>query len=209
MAKRYIRDPNVMWKEIRKLKQFTRQQLLRAIDIDRDDNTVAPFLNKLVAGGYLSLIKPAKSGGRNQSAAIYKLIKDAGFCPRLTTDGKTRPPGARHRMWAAAKVLGSSPFDWRDLSLVAKTTPASTKEYCYFLQWSGYLHIARGGSPGTPTRYLFVRSRDTGPLPPQIRNRRTEVYDANKRTLAWKKGHVRALDAATGKVVWVKGGHHE
>lgn len=188
MTRKYIRDPNAMWTAIRKLKKFTRRELLRAMKIDRDDNTISPFLKKLMAGGYLRKVSEAKSGHEN-IPAVYELIKDAGInYPRLSKEGKKRPPSERQRMWVAMKVIGTSPFDWRDLSLVAKTKPTVTKEYCTYLLRGGYLKIARKSVPGTPAKYLFIRSMDSGLLAPEVRARRTELFDVNKQKLVWTKG---------------------
>lgn len=210
MAKRYIRDPNALWAAVRKLKRFTRQDLLRHLEIDRDSMTLSLFLKRLLAGGYIVEVRKPKVGGTCKGAGgIYVLVKDVGIqCPRLDDNGAIRPPNERQRIWSAVKVIGNSPFDWRDLSLVTKTKKLTTKEFCFFLQRAGYLHIVGKSVPGTPEKYVFVRSRDTGPLPPAIRARRTEVFDMNRKETVWKKGHVRAIDAKSGKIAWVKGGAH-
>jgi len=190
MRGKNTRDKNSLWLVIRELKTFTRQDV--AARTDHHYTSVGTFLAPLIKAGYVKELNTPAQDGRDKRR--YKLVRDAGLvCPQLDKDGKALPPSERQRMWSALKVVGGGPFDWRDLSFIAKVKGTVAQEYCLFLHRGGYLRQVKpstSGVAGSPAQYHFVRSMDSGQLAPEIRQRKTELYDVNKRKVVWKKGGV-------------------
>ncbi|MDX2094338.1 MAG: hypothetical protein SFW64_00100 [Alphaproteobacteria bacterium] len=198
MAKRKSLDRDAMWEAIRKKRSFTLNDI--SLHTDHRCCSIKDFLQPLILAGYV-----VKTSG--QKPAIFKLVRDCGKqYPRLDKKGNPAPPSDTQRMWAALKVTGYTPFDCRDLAFVAKTEIEMARKYVRFLALAGYLRIIEKETKRALTKYLFVRARDSGPRAPELRARHTEVYDPNIREVVWKKGHVRALDVKSGKMVWAKAG---
>lgn len=203
MWKREPKNRQGMWEVIRKLRVFTVKDIQKYTD--HQQRTVAAYLRALHLAGYLSTEEVPN--GKLQPAIVYTLVKDGGrWRPMIDDQGNSLPPSARQRMWASIKVIGNSVFDYRDLSFTANTDPEDTKQYLKCLQAGGYIRVMTAGKAMVPARYRFNRDMNTGPFAPEWRNRKSEIYDANTQEMVWKKGHVRALDAKTGKVMWVKDG---
>jgi hypothetical protein len=167
---------------------FTVASLAAATDIHRD--TIRTYLRGLEAAGYI---------GRQfvTDVWVYQLVKDVGIeAPRVTRDGRPVTQGAaREQMWRTMKMLAGD-WSWRDLAIAASTeavvvAEAEAKDYCANLAKAGYLAVAasgRGaGKAGIPTRYRFVRAKNTGPRPPMVQ-RVNAVYDANQRRVVWFDG---------------------
>lgn len=209
MWERKTHDRDGMWEMIRQLRTFTHRQIKTATGHDR--RTIGQYLDALTKGGYLTVSsRPPRSKyshGKEHQEKVYTLVRDIGRQrPLIDDDGKPLPPTSRQRMWVALKVVGTKPFDWRDLAFAARADVQDAREYCTYLCHAGYLRVVKKAKPGTPTVYLLDRRQDTGPRAPELRKRKTEMYDVNRRELVWKKGHVRAFDPKSGKTVWVEGG---
>lgn len=200
MLKRTSLDRDAMWEVIRKKRTFTLNDI--SLHTDHRCCSVKEFVQPMILAGYIVM----ENRARQHQPAVYKLVRDAGKqYPRLDKYGKPVPPTDTQRMWAALKVMGFTPFDCRDLALVAKAETEMARKYTRFLELAGYLRVVEEAHKKM-TRYLFIRARDTGPRAPELRGRHAEVYDPNTREVVWKKGHVRAFDAKSGKSVWAKGG---
>lgn len=185
MWERASKNRDGMWEVIRKLRTFTRSDIVG--HTDHNKSTVNTYLTTLHKAGYLSLEeRPCKSGNNEK---FYTLIRDIGrHRPRIDGGGKQLPPSSRQRIWAALKVVGQSPFDWRDIAMVAATTLEVAKEYCCVLAVAGYLRVVRESKPGTTAQYVFPRQKDTGPKAPQLRKRKSEIYDPNTDKVVWTRG---------------------
>lgn len=182
-TKKYPKTREGMWRVIRELKVFTHLQI--AEKTKHHVTTVQTFVQLLIKGGFVQVDRAKTKVGER---AHFRLIRNVGQnVPRLTGNGKVKPPGERQRMWTALRVTGASPFDWRDLSLVADTKPNVAKEYIRFLELGGYLKITRQGGANLPTLYVLIRSKYSGPFPPEIHKRKTQVYDPNTRKVVWEK----------------------
>jgi hypothetical protein len=175
-----------IWEAIRAQREgFTVASLATATDIHRD--TIRTYVRGLEAAGYVDVPAPI--------APFYRLVRDVGVeAPRVTRDGKPVTQGAaREQMWRAAKML--TEFSWRDLAIAASTeaTPVNeddAKDYCANLAKAGYLAVVvlgkASGKGSMPTRYRFVRSRNTGPRPPMVQ-RLHSVFDPNERRIVWQE----------------------
>lgn len=183
----YPKNRDGMWKAIRDLRSFTRSDVANLTGHNK--TTISTYVEMLRNAGHLSVTTRPHPAGNDEK--VYTLIKDNGVRrPLLNTAGHKAKPSARQKMWASLKVIGRSPFDFRDLSLVASVTHATAREYCAFLYRGGYLRIVRESVPGRTAQYVFAAARDTGPLAPIVSRDHSVVTDAN-----------------TGKVVWQKGGN--
>ena len=201
MAKRKSLDRDAMWEAMRKKRTFTLNDI--KLHTDHSCCSIKDFLQPLILAGYVTIEK--KPTGWTPGS--YKLVRDTGKqYPRLDKKGNPAPPSDTQRMWAALKVTGYTPFDFRDLAFVSKTEIEMVRKYVRFLALAGYLRTVEKETKKALTKYQFVRARDSGPRAPELRARHTEMYDPNTREVVWVKGHVRAFDAKSGRAVWVKGG---
>lgn len=174
-----LQTREALWKAIRELKTFTPKEV--RMETRCSVGQVEDYLKALHAAGLIERIE----GERGR----YALVKDPGaVAPRLRRDGSEVTVGrGREQMWRAMRVLGS--FSVRDLVVHATTEEHAVADneaatYCQFLARAGYL-VRKGA------RYLFIRSRYSGPRPPMIQ-RVKQVFDPN-----------------LGKVVWSQGGDHD
>lgn len=171
-----------LWKLIRHYGRFTLSDLHRHSDMHK--SSVKLYLRILQKGGFVTASNPAAG-----KPIIYNLIKDCGVCPpELTITGKPKKPSAQQRMWSAMKVMKQ--FDFRDLAMTAQVTSYAAHGYCRHLCNAKYIRlIVQGQAPRTPNLYVFVKSRDTGPLAPRIRSDES-VYDRNQCRIVWPEGEV-------------------
>ena len=111
----------------------------------------------------------------------------------MRPDGSAVTQGAgTGAMWRSMKILGS--FTAPELALlattdVARVTEETAKTYLRFLERAGFVarvEKARPGHKPSKDRWRFVKSRDPGPLPPQIQ-RIKQVFDPNSDTVVWPK----------------------
>lgn len=179
-----------LWAAIREMGLcFTARQL--RLETRCSKSQVEEYLKGLTAAGILS-----KEGLSSVSGSMmYSLAKDTGIeAPRVRRDGSTVTQGlGREQMWRTLRMLRE--FTAVDLAVQASTeeAPVSTetaKEYCHFLALAGYLAVVlpgKGvGKGGVLTRYRFVPTRNTGPLPPMIQ-RVKAVYDPNLKAVVWSE----------------------
>jgi hypothetical protein len=172
-----------LWAAIRRLGAFTPKDVRYETRCSRSQ--VEEYLKGLAAAGIIekSIDEPG----------LYMLVKDCGLeAPRVRRDGTTVTQGlGREQMWRTLRGLRE--FTAVDLAVQASTeeAPVSTetaKEYCHFLALAGYLAVMRAGKGvgkgGELTRYRFVSTRNTGPLPPMIQKVKA-VYDPNLKAVVW------------------------
>jgi hypothetical protein len=175
------------WAVIRKLGEFTRQDVIFELSKEFGDNvnadTIKSYIQRLTRGGFV-VSAGRKRTNDGHSLYIYKLIKDIGnTAPRLKADGSLSLNGAvNESLWRTMKILGT--FNLAELQAAASTDTVqpsadSTREYCEHLRRAGYLRLKRG-------RYTALTSRYTGPQAPIVTKVDT-VYDQNNRKIVYIK----------------------
>ncbi len=176
---------DAVWAAIRRLGEgaaFTPRDIERETDVP--GKTVRDYLAGLAAAGYLAAVA--------SKPLMYALARDVGVeAPRVRKDGTEVTQGrGREQMWRTMKVM--STFTARDLAIHASTadSPVSqedAKSYVGHLNRAGYLALvrqAKGGRPGQ-AQYRLLRSKNTGPKPPQIQ-RVKQVWDPNLQQVMWQ-----------------------
>jgi hypothetical protein len=169
------------WAVIRKLGEFTRQDVIFELSKEFGDNvnadTIKSYIQRLTRGGFV-VSAGRKRTNDGHSLYIYKLIKDIGnTAPRLKRDGSLSLSGAvNESLWRTMKILGT--FNLAELQAASSTDTVqpsadSTREYCE------HLRLKRG-------RYTALTSRYTGPQAPIITKVDT-VYDQNTRDIVYIK----------------------
>lgn len=147
--------------------------------------TAQPYLNGLVAAGYLAF-------GRDESRP-YTLLRDNGIeAPRVRKDGSDVTQGnGNEAIWGAVSVLDT--FDAQTLADLSGAALGTVKTYCLYLERAGYLTVAIKGKGGSAaTVYRAVKSRISGPRAPMI-TRLKVVYDPNLHQIVWGEGADEAV----------------
>jgi len=185
-----------VWAAIRKRKQFTIEDL--ELDTRENNRTISTYVQSLKNGGILEMVGHDTRGMNSQGVTkrkhmnrpgIFRLVKNVGSeAPRLQRDGTVVTQGSGTRnMWRVMKVLPS--FDYRELANEASVDDvvvklSAAKDYIHYLHKAGYLQLVRASKPGTAAQYRMIRSRFTGPKPPQIQ-RVKHVFDPNVGKVVW------------------------
>ena len=175
-----------IWEAIRRLRTFTRPDLVTATDIHRD--TIRDYLAGLEAAGYIAQTASLNNG------RSWTLVKDIGIdAPRIRKDGTEMTQGAaRQAMWRAMTQLRED-FTAPSLAALATTEicgvhPDDASDYCADLARAQYLLVVRKGASGArkgeTTVFRFVPARNTGPLAPMIQRTRV-VWDPNEQRIVW------------------------
>lgn len=169
-----------IWKAIRMLGSKGSEFIVRDV-VDKTDipvATVRDYMTALVAANIISV----QASDNQFAAARYTLLKDVGAeAPRLRKDGSEVTMGrGTEAMWRTMKIMAA--FTAEELAMmssikdiIVKTATAS--DYLKYLRKAGYVRLNDG-------RYSFVRSKDPGPLAPQIQ-RIKQVFDPNSKTVVW------------------------
>jgi hypothetical protein len=185
-----------VWASIRKRKQFTIEDL--ETDTREKNRTISTYVQSLQIGGLVEMVghdtRGLQASGTSKSKnmnrpGIFRLIKDVGVeTPRVRRDGSlvTQGSGTRN-MWRVMKVLNR--FDFQELALEASVDevivrPNTAKDYISLLHKAGYLQEVQKSKPGKAAQYRLIRSRFSGPKPPQIQRVR-HVYDPNLGKVVW------------------------
>ncbi len=171
-----------IWTAIRAHKgDFTVSCLCAATDIPAA--TTRDYLNALCAAQIIGVVRTDTKGPI--ITKTYRLVLDVGAeTPRIRKDGVEVTQGRGvEAMWRTIKLLNS--FTTDELALTASTAKVTIKkstaaDYLNHMCHAGY--VRRNGK-----RYSFVRSKDPGPLAPQIQ-RVKQVFDPNSKTVVWPKG---------------------
>lgn len=177
------------WAAMRRLGTFTPPQIRSETLLGRD--TVRDYIDGLAAAGYIEETGETVHQRGAAYSRVYRVVRDAAEAPRVRRDGTAVTQGlGREQMWRTMRILGE--FSARDLAVTASTEEvliayAEAQTYCHYLHRAGYLAATDPGGPGRPARYRFLRTRYTGPQPPQIQRVR-QVYDANLREVVWRQG---------------------
>ena len=180
MNKRHGREG--AWIVIRKqTSTFTVADIANNVDLSK--GSVLDYLKALAAAGILEIAKSETNGAI--TVHHYRLLKDVGAeTPRVRADGSEVTQGRGvEAMWRTIKLLSSFTAD--ELALTASTAstiikPNTAADYLKHLSKAGYVRR-------TANRFSFVKSRDPGPLAPQIQ-RVKQVFDPNSKTVVWPKG---------------------
>ncbi|MEP9372591.1 hypothetical protein [Mesorhizobium sp. KR1-2] len=190
LQKRHPISRQAIWQAIRsKPEGFFYTDLERATRINRA--TIRSYVEALRAGGYVDAEPAAKF-----APVLFRLVRDVGHeAPRLRPDGAPVTQGAsREQMWRTMKI--ALQFTAADLAVQASVpgsvvSDVDAKDYCKRLAAAGYLAViskgrAAGRNGTVPSVYRFVRSRDTGPLPPMVQ-RLKSVFDPNLNQVVWQE----------------------
>ncbi len=179
--------PDIVWAAIRELKEFTRESLVLHLDKDNRvmDETIFSYVQSLHKGGFLTVDRKKHVRGV-ASIYFYRLVKDVGVeAPRLTRSGKICTQGkTRENLWRTMRIIGE--FNYNELAIAASTeeTPikgSTAKDYIKHLYSAGYLVCVKEcvrGNSRIPARYRLLKSKFTGPRPPQVQ-RVKQVFDPN------------------------------
>lgn len=190
LTRRHPISRQAIWQAIRlRAAGFSVTDLERATRMKRA--TIRSYVEALRAGGFV------EAGSAPRFASVtYRLVRDIGHeAPRLRRDGEPVTQGAaREQMWRTMKI--AMQFTAADLAVQASVpdsvvSEVDAKDYCKRLAAAGYLVPVAGGRAGNgnvaaPSVYRFVRSRDTGPLPPMVQRLKT-VFDPNLNQVVWQE----------------------
>lgn len=171
-----------LWAQMLELKRFTAPELTKYVRYHV--STVTDYLKGLLAAGYLELDPDAK-----YPTYLIDPEKAPALPPRVRKDGSRVTQGqGRKNLWRAAKILGE--FSIKELLMGAVTAEVKIKEteaedYIHNLVLAGYIMVViSGSSKKGRSRYRFIQSSYTGPLPPQVQ-RVKQVYDPNIGKVVW------------------------
>lgn len=189
---------SAIWATIRKRKQFTIDDL--ETDTRENNRTISTYVQSLQKGGLVEMVGHDTRGlcargtskSRNMNRpGIFRLLKDVGVeAPRVRRDGSVVEQGSGTRnMWRVMKVLAR--FDYQELAIAASVDDVTVnqntaKAYIQSLHKAGYLQLLVTSKPGTPAQYRLIKSRFSGPKPPQIQRVR-HVFDPNLGKVVWPK----------------------
>jgi hypothetical protein len=182
------RDPrrsrDNMWKAMMELGTFSVKDISYKTMLHT--GTISAYLIGLEAAGYVTVereqIRP------NQTKNTYTIVKRQLETPRVKKDGSEISLGrGTENMWRSMRMIGT--FSPADLAAAASTSDAeikltTAKDYIKHLLRAGYLAIVSESSPGTQANYRIIKSKISGPFPPQIQ-RVKQVYDPNLQKVVW------------------------
>jgi hypothetical protein len=187
-----------IWRQIRALKakpSWTLSDLVCQLaknGVHVNDATVKSYVTRLRRGGFLTCKKgqTIKGKGCIKADSLYQLAKDCGYeAPRLRKSGeRTKQGSGTEQMWRTMKIL--STFTPTQLSVTASTEDtviklSTAKAYCAKLRKAGYLAVAKPGGPNVQATYRFLKSKNTGPIAPQVQ-RTHRVFDPNLKKIMWE-----------------------
>lgn len=179
-----------LWSAMRALRCFTYQELYRRAIRGPSDRGAADaggqmerYVRSLERAGYLR-----GSAGKPGQERSFELVRDPGVeAPRVDKHGRVIVRGAAQTaLWRTMKILRI--FTVVELAHAASTEALkvgeeTTRRYVRFLERARYL-VVRKDLGASTAHYEFMRSRDTGPLAPEIRSK-AHVYDPNRGEVAW------------------------
>lgn len=169
-------DAQTVWEFIREMKEFTIPALHKASGIRLD--ALPQIVGKMEVAGLVST-------NRKTKPHRHTLIKDVGrICPRLTKDGRDKPPTGQDRIWMAIKAMKE--FTAKDMAMVAQVDSNIARNYILALVRAGYVALAKPRTANSGHVYRFIRQKDTGPLSPSMIKGK-QVYDRNKQEIVWQK----------------------
>ncbi|TAM37826.1 MAG: hypothetical protein EPN61_14855 [Burkholderiaceae bacterium] len=170
-----------IWQAIRKLREFSTNELLATIKPAVARSTARCYLQWLVKAGHVQAT--GQQSNEKEGCILrmqYALVQDGFEAPRVNRNGKSVAGGMHNlAMWRCMKALRD--FDFHEIQRAAsvgnvEVAPHTAKMYVNLLAKAGYLREARPRGPNYPTRYRLAR--DSGARPPAITKRQT-VFDRN------------------------------
>lgn len=181
----------LMWEAIRALAPgFNRHDVVRRSGLM--PNEIDRYLDALMRAGIIEMTVPNYRKGQTR---LYKLVKDEGAeHPRLNGKGqRTYDHLATENMWRALRILAGevTAMDVQNMASVGSVSLTATKvrQYLNALAEAGYLaKTPCDQSIGVPETFCLIKSKDTGPRPPEIRRLDSlQVYDPNLNRLIYSK----------------------
>jgi hypothetical protein len=165
---------------------------LVALSCQRLD-TVLSYLRCLEKGGHVAVVDGRRPQHKpRRECILFRLQRDSGVdAPRVNPDGSAATEGIGYlQMWNAARWFKGD-FDKLELAHHASTpahkvSVAAAKSFLLHLKRAGYVAEAGAVASNRPSRYRFVRSRDSGPRPPVISEDKS-VMDGNTGDVMWPK----------------------
>ena len=165
--KKYPEGRDGIWKEIRRRRIFTLKDIEGRSKMKK--SSIAFYLKVLIKAGYIQCDNPEAIS----EAKIYRLVKDNGIQkPNVNEDGSMKEQSSSQKMWNAMKALKR--FDIQELTLSTGVSANVAKNYIFWMRRCGFVNSIQGKE----TRYLFLKSADTGPRAPLIRKGGI-VFDQN------------------------------
>lgn len=161
-----------IWEEIRASRDRVFMMSSVALCARVHYDTVRTYVQALVKAGF---VEPAEPEGKHKR---WKLVKDNGVdAPQLKRDGTQSTAGlGNEAMWRTLRMLDAvTPAELASFASAGdvQITENTAQSYLTWLEKAGYVrHV------GQPRRYTLIKSRVTGPRPPQIQ-RVGQVYDPN------------------------------
>lgn len=156
---------------------------LMAMSEQRGD-TVLPYVKGLEKAGYIEPAPRWLPDGRVRARFMlrrYRLVRDVGVdAPRVDAHGRPVTGGlAQQQIWTVVRKKKED-FDWRDVhqGCDVRMTVDTLKAYLAALERGGYMRVTAEARPRWPSRYRFIRARDTGPRAPLV-DRDGRVIDGN------------------------------
>lgn len=176
-------DAQTAWESIRSMKEFTIPALHKVSGIRID--ALPQILGRMEVAGLISI-------NRKTKPHIHTMLKDVGrICPRLTKDGRDKPPTGQDRIWMGAKAMKE--LTAKDMALVAQVDATICRNYILALIRAGYIAISKKRTARTGHVYRFIRQNDTGPLSPSMIKGK-QVYDRNLQKIVWSKDEAQEQD---------------
>lgn len=169
-------------------KLFTRHEVALRSN-DRDDYSVADYIKRLHAAGFLEMIEQrlqVNRGAGNSVYNVYRLIKRQALAPVVNRDGTLGKQGlAQLQIWNAMRALPG--FSLVELAVTASTPDVeilreTAKRYVTHLNRAGYLLVLRESSNRVQGMWRLKPSMNTGPNPPKILKTKL-VYDPNRKEI--------------------------
>ncbi len=148
---------------MKRLRRFTARDLIT--EAGASYANVNHLIWELRRKGFLR----SESTTRNWQCKSYTV-----YLLRREPSPTVRPVAARHRVWAAIRILRQ--FTIPDLTMTADASRASVEFYVCGLVRDGYLRIARPRVSGVRAgSAIYALANDAGPVAPRLLRRRAII----------------------------------
>lgn len=181
---------DAIWEFIRANRSFMLRDVEAVTRLARE--SIREYVTGLCNAGYVEKSVVHNGGNAIGKAIVYLLVRDTGVeAPRVRRDGTPVTQGVkRERMWRTMRIL--SRFSVTDVAVTAsdedcRVSEQDAKSYIFYLCKAGYLTKSSEKKGGGPSSYFFLKTRYTGPKPPQVQ-RIKQVYDPNLKRVVWSRG---------------------
>lgn len=188
-----------IWDAIRTLgaddQSFTVRDVFDALGWQVNFDTIRTYVNALVKAGIVNKVVRKSRYEANQLTLVAK--RQPTEAPRVRRDGSQVTQGqVNENLWRAIRTAKEA-FDWEELTFYARTeevniAPGTTKKYLEQLALAGLVKVVKPSKGGNPchankSKYVFVKAKDPGPLPPQIQ-KKEQLWDPNSKKVLWPWG---------------------